>query len=228
MSSSFLVATDLKYEWRNKDLFSREPNKTLWEVPRLEISQPGIVLLAGRNGSGKSTLLRCLLGLMKPTSGNISWFGGESNLRGKIGYIPELPVLPSRIKVGELTESLLGLNRHQLETLEGADSYPPSLRITSLLGRQAHLLSKGQQQRLILTLALRGSPSGFVLDEPFSGLDPWARAELAELLVTLSTKNHFLLISTHDAPLKLREHVRETWIIANQQLTVHPGCSIPE
>jgi ABC-type Mn2+/Zn2+ transport system ATPase subunit len=67
-----------------------------------------------------------------------------------------------------------------------------------------------------------------VLDEPFSGLDPWARAELAELLVTLSTKNHFLLISTHDAPLKLREHVRETWIIANQQLTVHPGCSIPE
>jgi ABC-2 type transport system ATP-binding protein len=222
------VATDLKYEWRNKDLFSREPNKTLWEVPRLEISQPGIVLLAGRNGSGKSTLLRCLLGLMKPTCGNISWFGGESNLRGKIGYIPELPVLPSRIKVGELTESLLGLNRHQLETLEGADSYPPSLRITSLLGRQAHLLSKGQQQRLILTLALRGSPSGFVLDEPFSGLDPWARAELAELLVTLSTKNHFLLISTHDAPLKLREHVRETWIIANQQLTVHPGCSIPE
>lgn len=228
MSSSFLVATDLKYEWRNKDLLSRDPNRTLWDIPRLEICEPGIVLLAGRNGSGKSTLLRCLLGLMRPTSGNIRWFGAEGNVPGKIGYIPELPVLPSRIKVGELIQSLLGLTPQQLEQLESSDAYPPSLRITNLLGRQAHMLSKGQQQRLILTLALRGQPAGFVLDEPFSGLDPWARAELAELLVTLSTRNHFLLISTHDAPQKLREHVRETWIIANEKLSIQAGCSIPE
>jgi ABC-2 type transport system ATP-binding protein len=165
---------------------------------------------------------------MQPTSGNIQWFGTEGNVPGKIGYIPELPVLPSRIKVGELIQSLLGLTPHQLERLESSDAYPPSLRITNLLGRQAHMLSKGQQQRLILTLALRGNPAGFVLDEPFSGLDPWARAELAELLVTLSTRNHFLLISTHDAPQKLREHVRETWIIANEKLSIHAGCSIPE
>ncbi|MBM3381553.1 MAG: ATP-binding cassette domain-containing protein [Betaproteobacteria bacterium] len=228
MSSSFLVATDLKYEWRNTDLFSREPNKTLWKIPRLEISKPGIVLLAGRNGSGKSTLLRCLLGLMRPTTGEVCWFGEKDNLRGKIGYIPELPVLPSRIKVGELIESLLGLKPQQLVQLESDDSYPASLRISNLLQRQAHLLSKGQQQRLILTLALRSQPAGFVLDEPFSGLDPWARTELAELLVTLSNRSHFLLISTHDAPQKLRDHVRETWIIANEQLSVHAGCSIPE
>ncbi|NBW80489.1 hypothetical protein EBR21_01930, partial [bacterium] len=94
--------------------------------------------------------------------------------------------------------------------------------------RQAQLLSKGQQQKLLLTLALAGAPSGFVLDEPFSGLDPWARAELAEHLVKLGAQGHFLLISSHDAPSRIRKHIRETWIIENQKLQRIPGCAIPE
>lgn len=228
MSESFLSARNLKYIWRSDDIFSREKDKLLWDIPSLEINQTGIVLLAGRNGAGKSTLLRCLLGLMRPTAGEIRWFNQSTPARGQIGYIPELPVLPARIKVAELVGGLLGMKSEELYRLENESDKPASLRIAELFDRPAHLLSKGQQQRLLLTLALAGLPKGFVLDEPFSGLDPWARTELADLLVHLAEKNHFILISSHDAPLKLKSHVRETWIIENKSLRNFAGCALPE
>jgi ABC-2 type transport system ATP-binding protein len=165
---------------------------------------------------------------MRPSRGEIKWFDEEKTPRGKIGYIPELPVLPARIKVAELLESLLGLNAEKIDQMEAINSHTHSLSISNLLNRPAHLLSKGQQQRLLLTLALSGQPKGFVLDEPFSGLDPWARTELADLLISLAEQKKFLLISSHDAPQRLRVHVRETWVIENEQLKIHTGCALPE
>ena len=228
MSEKILTAHNLKYEWRTNDIFSNEPNRILWQIPSLEINAPGMILLVGRNGVGKSTLLRCLLGLMRPSRGEIKWFDEEKTPRGKIGYIPELPVLPARIKVAELLESLLGLNAEKIDQMEAINSRTHSLSILNLLNRPAHLLSKGQQQRLLLTLALSGQPKGFVLDEPFSGLDPWARTELADLLISLAEQKKFLLISSHDAPQRLRVHVRETWVIENEQLKIQTGCALPE
>lgn len=228
MSDTYLRATQLSYVWHSNDLFSKQKDKTLWTIDQITIDQPGIVLLAGRNGVGKSTLLRCLLGLMRPTKGQISWFGQHTAPRGKIGYLPELPVLPPRVKVSEIISSLLGMTLSEFIEKENASPISKLLNITDLLDRPAQLLSKGQQQKLLLTLAIAGSPKGFVLDEPFSGLDPWARAELADYLVKLGENGHFLLISSHDAPLRMRQHVRETWIIENETLTVKSGCAIPE
>lgn len=228
MNSKFLDARNLSYVWKSNDLFNREKEKTLWTIPELKIEQPGLVLLAGRNGSGKSTLLRCLLGLMKPTSGDILWFGERNQTRGLIGYLPELPVLPGRVKVAEIIKALLGLTPAEFKAREQEMANNSSLKISELLDRQAQLLSKGQQQKLLLTLASAGSPKGYVLDEPFSGLDPWARAELADTLVRLAEQGHFLLISSHDAPPRLRSHVRESWIIEDQTLNIKPDCAIPE
>ncbi|MEN9826882.1 MAG: hypothetical protein RI953_2627 [Pseudomonadota bacterium] len=228
MSGRFLTANDLFYKWHTQDIFDRQKDKVLWTIENLEINEPGIILLAGRNGVGKSTLLRCLLGLMKPTRGNILWFGESTLPRGRIGYLPELPVLPARAKVSEIITSLLGLSVSDFKRKEQELPAIRSLNISALMDRQAQLLSKGQQQKLLLTLALAGAPSGFVLDEPFSGLDPWARSELADHLVQLGAQDHFLLVSSHDAPPRIRKHIRETWIIENQKLQRIPGCAIPE
>jgi ABC-type multidrug transport system ATPase subunit len=228
MSELFLEAEDLSYVWKSKELFSREKDKTLWTIPRLEISNAGIILLAGRNGSGKSTLLRCLLGLTRPTAGTVKWFGSPSIPRGSIGYLPELPVLPARVSVGEIITSLLGVTMSEFQERErNVDQYK-SLNISNLAERPAQLLSKGQQQKLLLAFAVSGSPKGFVLDEPFSGLDPWARTELSEFLINLGNAGHFLLVSSHDAPVNLRKHIRETWIIENSTLHSVAGCAIPE
>ncbi|MFZ9520257.1 MAG: ATP-binding cassette domain-containing protein [Silvanigrellaceae bacterium] len=228
MSDNFLIASDLFYKWKSQDLFVRQKDRVLWNINKIEITEPGIILLAGRNGVGKSTLLRCLLGLMKPTRGRIQWFGESTLPRGRIGYLPELPVLPARAKVSEIITSLLGISVADFKKNELEQPVIGSLNISALMDRQAQLLSKGQQQKLLLTLALAGKPSGFVLDEPFSGLDPWARSELAEHLVQLGQQNQFLLISSHDAPNRIRKHVRETWIIENQTLQRTVGCAIPE
>lgn len=228
MSEMFLEAQNLSYIWKSKDLFTREKDKTLWKIPSLKIDNKGIVLLAGRNGSGKSTLLRCLLGLMQPTQGTVRWFGQSSVPRGSIGYLPELPVLPARVKVGEIVTALLGISLNEFLEREREVEQFKSLKISNLLDRPAQLLSKGQQQKLLLAFAVSGAPKGFVLDEPFSGLDPWARSELSDYLVSLGNAGHFLLISSHDAPVSLRKHIRETWIIENETLNSTDGCAIPE
>jgi ABC-2 type transport system ATP-binding protein len=228
MTAPFLEADNLFYEWKSNDLFSRKEHKVLWKIDKLQINSPGIILLAGRNGSGKSTLLRCLLGLMRPTQGCVQWFGQSTLPRGSIGYLPELPILPARVKVSEIISSLLGCSKKEFQLKEQEFPVIGSLKVSALFDRQAQMISKGQQQRLLLTLALSGHPRGFVLDEPFSGLDPWSRSELAEHLVELAHQGQFVLISSHDAPAALRNRVKETWIIENEGLSARPGCAIPE
>lgn len=223
-----LEISDLEYCIRPAHLFTRDVQKTLWKIGALRIDRPGIVLLAGRNGCGKTTLIRCLMGLVKPTKGRISWFGAGPVPAEKVGYLPELPVLPARIKVREILSALLEQSEQELSDHHISALAASGLDISELLDRPAQSLSKGQQQRLLLSLAFLRNPMGFVLDEPFSGLDPWARTDLAELLVNLASSGRFLLISSHDAPRHLRNHVQQTWTIHKQSLSVTSGCALPE
>ncbi|MEY2989064.1 MAG: hypothetical protein RJB13_2585 [Pseudomonadota bacterium] len=227
-SSPILSVSDLEFRIRHSGFFSRKKQKRLWSTGNITVTSPGIVLLIGHNGCGKTTLIRCLLGLMRPSRGHINWFGSPQMPPKNIGYLPELPVLPARTTVAEILGALLGLDPNSLPELESSALITAGLKIGDLLNRPAHGLSKGQQQRLLLTLSVLSKPKGFVLDEPFSGLDPWARTELAELMVNLAEAGHFILISSHDAPRHLRNHVRETWMIHNEQLTITPGCALPE
>lgn len=224
----FLQVSDLEYTIRPSHLLTRGVNTVLWKISQLQITEPGIVLLAGRNGCGKTTLIRCLMGLVKPTKGRISWFGAGAVPSQRIGYLPELPILPARLKVREILSALSESSAWEASKEQINPLAVSGLDVSELLDRPAQSLSKGQQQRLLLSLAFLRNPKGFVLDEPFSGLDPWARTDLAELLVNLASTGRFLLISSHDAPRHLRNYVRETWTIHDQSLTVTTGCALPE
>jgi ABC-2 type transport system ATP-binding protein len=215
---------------KNNQLFEKRWTKTLWKIPNLEVTGPGLTILAGKNGSGKSTLLRALLNLSKPTQGEIIWFDQGPFPGAKVGYVPEFPILPPQIKVRDWLAFFIGkdaLNPDR-QTQTNALLSAPSLQIQHLLEVPAYRLSKGQFQRVQLWTALYHDPIGIILDEPFSGLDPWARAEFATLLCSYLDQQRFIILSTHEIPAVLRKREMVSWLIENETLTLHSQCVIPE
>lgn len=227
MSHPILSAKDLSKVLVNDDILQKRFRRTLWKVPELTVATPGFYVLAGRNGAGKSTLLRCLLGLLRPTTGTVSWFGQKRISAQDIGYLPEFPVIPPAAKVRNWLSWLLGIPPASLSRMDSELSRFPSLSVASLLEIPANRLSKGQTQRVQLWAALARSPKGVVVDEPFSGLDPWARVELADLLASILDEGRFVLMSTHELPERLRDKTRETWLIENETVQIHEGCVLP-
>lgn len=147
---------------------------------------PGRVTgFVGGNGAGKTTTMRMILGVLAPSGGQVLWNDAPitAEQRRRIGYMPEERGLYPRMKIAE---QLIFLGR-----LYGADAAAAERRADELLDhfdlgeRRDDLLdslSLGNQQRVQIAAALIHRPDALVLDEPFSGLDPVAVDQMADLL----------------------------------------------
>jgi ABC-2 type transport system ATP-binding protein len=222
-----LFAQNIEKTVCTKDIFSPKEKKLLWRIPEISISEAGFYVIAGKNGTGKSTLIRCLLGLLKPDRGSISWFGGKSLNAQTAGYVPEFPIIPPAASARHWLEWLLGMKAEKILNNPSPFTKHPSLNISPLLNVPANRLSKGQQQRIQLWTALAREPKIIFLDEPFSGLDPWARVELAGVLKSLVDNGCTVIMSTHELPHDLRSITKQTWLIENSELKISSGCSLP-
>ena len=168
-------------------------------VEDLTLSVPeGMVFgFLGPNGAGKTTTIRCLLGMLKPTSGESRLFGERvtldgANLRRRIGYVPgEVKAYEketgrwhidyvSRLRGGKgpLTDELL-------QRLE----FDP--------GRRVKELSKGNKQKLALILGLMHDPELLILDEPTSGLDPLNQETVFEIVEERVANGAAVFLSSH-------------------------------
>ena len=161
--------------------------------------RPGeIVVLVGPNGSGKTTAMEMISGLRPPTSGEVRIDGQPvrplAPQRALIGVQLQETGLPQRLKVREAIRAVAALY---------ADPGPVE-RIVAQLGLDARAaqtidsLSGGWARRLDVALACIGRPRALVLDEPTSGIDPVARAELWEFLRLRRAEGVAVLASTHD------------------------------
>ncbi|MGH7395749.1 MAG: ABC transporter ATP-binding protein, partial [Candidatus Methylomirabilales bacterium] len=160
------------------------------------------VALFGRNGAGKSTTLKCIMGLLRPTSGRI-FFKGEAIAglplhrisRLGVGYVPE-----DRRLFGGLTV-LENLEVGRRPDGRGADVFSvermlevfPALR--ALRHRKAGTLSGGEQQMLALARTLMGNPELLLLDEPSAGLAPPMAQALREHLRALKAGGRTILVA---------------------------------
>jgi zinc transport system ATP-binding protein len=160
------------------------------------------LLIVGENGSGKSTLMKGLLGLLKPISGKIEFFGLKQQ---EIGYLPQQTVVQKDFPASVFEVVLSGcLNRHGLrpfydrEDRARAQQNIARLGIEGLKRKSYRDLSGGQQQRVLLARALCASERLVVLDEPVNGLDPIMTAELYSLIADLNREGLTVIMVSHD------------------------------
>ena len=180
-----------------------------------EVNRGDYLLVIGENGAGKSTLIKTILGLQTPIDGEIS--AGEGLLKSEIGYLPQQSEIqkdfPASVREIVLSGCLAGCGRrpfYSKKEKQTAQSAMNSVNIGSLAGRCYRELSGGQQQRVLLARALCAGRKMLILDEPVSGLDPEAAADMYRLIERLNKEHGITVIMiTHNisSALKYASHI---------------------
>ncbi len=164
------------------------------------------VVIIGPNGSGKTTLLFHILGLLKADKGDIKVFGHDPSknydkIREKIGVVlqdvDDQLIAPTVEDDVSFAPRNYGYPEHGIEHL--VEEALSELGINNIRKKVCHYLSGGEKRKVALAGALVLKPELLVLDEPFEGLDPMSRKELAALLNRLNKKwGMAIIMSTHD------------------------------
>ena len=158
------------------------------------------IALAGHNGAGKSTLIKLILGLTRPSTGNILLFGKTAHSKAAIlshkhiGYLPETAILhPALTGIETLNffARLKQLPTHQNQALL------ERVGISQAAQDRVGTYSKGMRQRLALAQALLGQPKALLLDEPTTGLDPTSRLLFYDIVHELRNQGAMVLLCTH-------------------------------
>jgi ABC-2 type transport system ATP-binding protein len=157
----------------------------------------------GLNGAGKTTTIRALLGMIRPSGGNVKVLGQivgrQGNGRGpwsQVGHLVETPSAYPELSVRENLD--IARRLHGIQNPKVVDEAVERLVLSSYADRKAGTLSMGNLQRLGLARALLHTPKLLILDEPANGLDPAGVVEIRELLRTLANENGVtIFMSSH-------------------------------
>jgi len=164
----------------------------------LALEEGETVALIGPNGSGKTTALKAALGLIRPTSGRVLVEGRDASrdgrdARSRIGYLPQRLTFPDGMTAREVLRFYA--------KLRGVD---PELRLLDRVGllevadRDVNGFSGGMRQRLGIAVALLGTPSVLVLDEPTASLDPSGALAVRDMVHAIRADGTAVLLSSHD------------------------------
>ena len=191
----------------------------------LSIQSTEVVGLLGPNGAGKTTTFYCILGLVTPDGGRILLNGNDITrlpmyLRARegISYLPQEASIFRKMTVEEnLLAILETLDLTSAEIKERAGGILEELKIAHLARSPAYALSGGERRRAEIARALVLSPSFILLDEPFSGIDPLAVADIQRIIQQLKQKGIGILITDHNVIETLRITDR-AYIIAGGEI----------
>jgi tungstate transport system ATP-binding protein len=157
----------------------------------LDLASGAPTVLLGPNGSGKSTLLRLAMGLVRPTSGRVTW--GHREAPGeRLAMVFQRPVMLRRSAAANVAYALPARDDARVTALLTQVSLAP------LADRPARKLSGGEQQRLALARALARDPEVLFLDEPTASLNPASTLAIERLLIGAKHRGIKVIVVTHD------------------------------
>jgi ABC-2 type transport system ATP-binding protein len=167
----------------------------------LRVKQGEIYGFLGLNGAGKTTTIRALLGMIRPSEGNVQVLGQALGPSGRgpwaqVGHLVESPSAYPELSVRENLE--IAKRLHAVSVSNAVTRVIDRLALASYADRKAGTLSMGNLQRLGLARALLHEPELLILDEPANGLDPAGVVEIRELLASLAReKGVTIFMSSH-------------------------------
>ena len=216
-----------------KNLSAGYNGHTVLRDVNLTIYDRDFLGIIGPNGGGKTTLIKCILGLLKPTSGEILYHSPDkasSASKPTIGYLPQYNTIDRKfpISVEEVILSGLSSQKPLLShfTAEHREKVQATLVRMGLegLGRRAiGQLSGGQLQRALLGRAIISDPAVVILDEPSTYIDKRFEARLYELLAEINKECAIILVS-HDIGTVLQQV--KSIACVNETLDYHPDTGI--
>lgn len=178
-----------------------------------------VIGVLGKNGAGKTTLLEIMLGFTPPTAGAVRVFGHDSyslpgNIKSRVGFVPQQDELLDQLSVGD-----------QLRVI--ASFYPrwDSALISRLCGEwgvdldaRIKSLSVGERQKLSILLAFGHQPDLLILDEPVASLDPIARRQFLEQLLTISADGQRAIVFSSHIVSDIERLANRIWILKDGKL----------
>ncbi len=162
----------------------------------LNIPNSGVTAILGANGAGKTTLINCALGLLKPSSGQISLFGkapGLAETKQLVGVMLQDTNLPDLLSAREHIELFQSYYHNPLSTKQLCELCD----LGSFIDQRYKKLSGGQKRRVQFALSILGQPRIVFLDEPTTGLDITARKTVWETIRRLSKNGTAIVLTTH-------------------------------
>jgi zinc transport system ATP-binding protein len=201
----------------------------------LEIFSAEYIAIIGPNGGGKTTLIRMLLGLDKPSSGEIRIFGKKiKNFKDwyKIGYVPQRAshvdasfpaTVLDIVKMGRTSQLKIfsGFSQKDKDMVHDAMS---KMDILDLSDKMIGTLSGGQRQRVMIARALASKPEILILDEPNTGVDMVSQKSFYKLLQKLNKEENITIVFiTHDIGV-IADDIARLFTI-NQKATI---CNNPK
>jgi lipopolysaccharide export system ATP-binding protein len=194
----------------------------------LEVKGGEVIGLLGPNGAGKTTTFHMMVGLVQPDEGQVILNDEDltdapiyQRARAGISYLPQESSVFRRLSVEEnLLAILQTLDLNSEEQQERSQALMKVLGIDHLATHKAFTLSGGERRRVEIARALVLSPYFLLLDEPFTGVDPIAVAEIQKIIRRLISSGIGILITDHN--------VRETLGICDRAYIVNEGAILDE
>jgi len=169
----------------------------------LEIASGEIFAFLGPNGAGKTTTIKMMIGLLRPTSGQVRIHGIDAiqdsrQANGHIGYVPDQPYLYDKLSGREMLRFVVemhGVSGNEIE--ERIDQQIALFELGDFIDQLCESYSHGMKQRVVFASALIHHPEVLIVDEPMVGLDPRSMRLVKDLLQAEAKRGAAVFMSTH-------------------------------